>query len=358
MSHLFLLFCGIQLLAESDFAWFNVLNSFSYPLDFETGFGPFLIWLSLFTLAIYFVTSSDSGSLIVDNLASNGFERTHWIQRIFWAFTEGAVATALLVAGGSQALRSLQSASILAGLPFTAMLALMCISIHRMCIRAEKNDKEDVETSLQSEYKSFKIFAMPIFGGVFDIFEYLISCGCVHPVRKEFMPFPSSQELIDFAVATILPFVPLYQIYSKFAPKESDKTSNMVGAAIYGSIFIMWVVLFALMGSVSRGLRGFAWCLFLFNGCILSVLRSKFSSILTSSCLLLSSTRYFCWQFDHGLTRFFLFFLTAVNFRARFGIDGNMVADYMLSCFMWPQIIVQMARELESNPIEKEDVEV
>lgn len=59
---------------EPDFAWFNVLNSFSYPLDFESGFGPFLIWLSLFTLAIYFVTSSDSGSLIVDNLASNGFE--------------------------------------------------------------------------------------------------------------------------------------------------------------------------------------------------------------------------------------------------------------------------------------------
>jgi hypothetical protein len=264
------------MLAEGDFAWFNVLNSFSYPLDFDTGFGPFLIWLSLFTLSIYFVTSSDSGSLIVDNLASNGFEQTHWLQRVFWAFTEGAVATALLVAGGNQALRSLQSASILSGLPFTVMLALMCISIYRMCIRAEKNDKEDKEVSLQEDYKSSKVFKMPIFAGVFDIFEYLVSLGSVHPVRKEFMPLPTAKDFFDFVVAAVFPFVPLYQIYTKFSPKESAKTSNMVGAGIYGAIFIMWVALAACVGVVSHGLRGFVWCLLLFNGCILAVLRSKF----------------------------------------------------------------------------------
>jgi choline-glycine betaine transporter len=79
--------------AEADMAWFNVLFSFSFPLDFEYGFGPFLSWLSLFSVAVYFVTSSDSGSLIVDHLASNGFEDTHWLQRVFWAFTEGAVVS-------------------------------------------------------------------------------------------------------------------------------------------------------------------------------------------------------------------------------------------------------------------------
>lgn len=46
--------------------------------------------LSLIALTIYFVTSSDSGSLIVDHLASNGHEDHHWAQRVFWAFTEGA----------------------------------------------------------------------------------------------------------------------------------------------------------------------------------------------------------------------------------------------------------------------------
>ena len=76
--------------------------------------------LSLVALTIYFVTSSDSGSLIVDHLASNGHEDHHWAQRVFWAFTEGAVATALLVAGGSRALAALQAASIVFGLPFVS----------------------------------------------------------------------------------------------------------------------------------------------------------------------------------------------------------------------------------------------
>ena len=55
--------------------------------------------ISIFALAVYFITSSDSGSLVVDTLASNGAEEHHWIQRVFWALTEGALATGLLVAG-------------------------------------------------------------------------------------------------------------------------------------------------------------------------------------------------------------------------------------------------------------------
>jgi choline-glycine betaine transporter len=64
-----------------------VLNSFSFPDDLESGFGQFLVVLFLFTLAIYFVTSSDSGSLVVDHLSANGRKKHHSIQRIFWAFT-------------------------------------------------------------------------------------------------------------------------------------------------------------------------------------------------------------------------------------------------------------------------------
>merc|ERR1712072_769761 len=87
--------------------------SFSYPGlglggDFG-GFGRFLSGFSLFALAIYFITSSDSGSLVVDILASNGAKEHNWLQRVFWAVTEGGVATALLVAGGSRALSALSS---------------------------------------------------------------------------------------------------------------------------------------------------------------------------------------------------------------------------------------------------------
>mmetsp|Transcript_14103 Transcript_14103/g.16323 ORF Transcript_14103/g.16323 Transcript_14103/m.16323 type:complete len:115 (-) Transcript_14103:38-382(-) len=95
------------------------MYSFSYPDSSTTGFGgfgPFLSGLSLITLAIYFITSSDSGSLVVDILASNGATEHQWIQRVFWAVTEGAVACALLIAGDTQALKALQAASIVFGL--------------------------------------------------------------------------------------------------------------------------------------------------------------------------------------------------------------------------------------------------
>ena len=107
-------------------AWFNVMFSFNYnggDPNFA-GFGGFMAGLSLIALTIYFVTSSDSGSLIVDHLASNGHEDHHWLQRVFWALTEGAVATALLVAGGGKALGALQAASIVFGLPFVSNIAL------------------------------------------------------------------------------------------------------------------------------------------------------------------------------------------------------------------------------------------
>ena len=53
-------------------------------------------------IVLYFVTSSDSGSLVIDCLASNGDPDPPAVQRVFWATMEGATATALLVAGGKE----------------------------------------------------------------------------------------------------------------------------------------------------------------------------------------------------------------------------------------------------------------
>merc|ERR1719361_2233125 len=76
---------------------YKMFYSFSYPESFGgVGLGPTFSVIYIFTLAVYFASSSDSGSLIVDHLASNGRKKHHWIQRFFWAITEGAVATALL----------------------------------------------------------------------------------------------------------------------------------------------------------------------------------------------------------------------------------------------------------------------
>ncbi len=79
-------------------------------------------------VTIFFVTSSDSGSLVVDHLTSGGKLDSPVPQRVFWAVTEGLVAAVLLWGGG---LTALQSASIATGLPFTVVLFIMCYSLYR-----------------------------------------------------------------------------------------------------------------------------------------------------------------------------------------------------------------------------------
>ncbi|AYD63428.1 BCCT family transporter [Achromobacter sp. B7] len=72
-------------------------------------------------VAVFFVTSADSGALVVDLLASGGSDRTPVWQRIFWSVLMGAVAIALLLADG---LTALQTATIASALPFSIILLL------------------------------------------------------------------------------------------------------------------------------------------------------------------------------------------------------------------------------------------
>lgn len=64
------------------------------------------------SLFLYFVTSSDSASLVIDCLTANGDPDPPYVQRVFWSLTEGAVAITLLYAGedtGLKALRGFES---------------------------------------------------------------------------------------------------------------------------------------------------------------------------------------------------------------------------------------------------------
>lgn len=83
---------------------------------------------SLLTVAVvtlFFATSSDSGSLVVDMLTNGGDPHPNRGQRFFWAVTEGAVTGVLLVVGGRTAVEALQAASVTAGLPFAVVLLLV-----------------------------------------------------------------------------------------------------------------------------------------------------------------------------------------------------------------------------------------
>ena len=82
--------------------------------------------IGILLVIVFFVTSSDSGSLVIDTITAGGKIDAPVPQRVFWATFEGAVAIVLLVGGG---LTALQAAVISTGLPFTLVLLLMCWAI-------------------------------------------------------------------------------------------------------------------------------------------------------------------------------------------------------------------------------------
>ena len=79
---------------------------------------------------VFFVTSSDSGSLVIDSITAGGKVDAPVPQRIFWATMEGIIAAALLFGGGADALGALQAAAITVGLPFTVVLLAMCVALY------------------------------------------------------------------------------------------------------------------------------------------------------------------------------------------------------------------------------------
>lgn len=85
--------------------------------------------LAIVLVLIFFVTSSDSGSLVIDSITSGGKLDAPVPQRILWAVLEGAIAAALLYGGGNEALKALQAGAITAGLPFTIVLIVMSVSL-------------------------------------------------------------------------------------------------------------------------------------------------------------------------------------------------------------------------------------
>jgi len=90
-----------------------------------------LSFITVILIITFFVTSSDSGSLVIDSLASGGAAVTPVWQRIFWASIEGVVAATLLVAGG---LSALQTMAIASALPFSLIMIVAAIGLWRALI--------------------------------------------------------------------------------------------------------------------------------------------------------------------------------------------------------------------------------
>ena len=81
--------------------------------------------IAIVLVVVFFVTSSDSGSLVIDTITAGGKLDPPVAQRVFWCAFEGLVAIALLLGGG---LAALQAAALATGFPFALVLVAMCFS--------------------------------------------------------------------------------------------------------------------------------------------------------------------------------------------------------------------------------------
>jgi BCCT family betaine/carnitine transporter len=82
--------------------------------------------VAIVLVVLFFITSSDSGSLVIDTITAGGKINAPVSQRVFWVLLEGALAIALLLGGG---LVALQAMAVSTGLPFTLVLLVGCVAI-------------------------------------------------------------------------------------------------------------------------------------------------------------------------------------------------------------------------------------
>ncbi|WP_205597665.1 choline BCCT transporter BetT [Paraferrimonas sp. SM1919] len=111
-----------------------------------------LIGISILMIVVFFVTSCDSGAMVIDMLCSNGLSETPLWQRLFWAIAVGVVAATLTIAGGLQALQTMTIAS---ALPFSIVLLIACFGLLRsLNLDSVKRDTLTLNPSAQAIHSS------------------------------------------------------------------------------------------------------------------------------------------------------------------------------------------------------------
>ncbi|TQL62986.1 choline/glycine/proline betaine transport protein [Propioniferax innocua] len=108
----------------------------------ELPLGSLFAVIAIILVAVFFITSSDSGSLVVDMLASGGHPNPPTWSRVLWAVMEGAVAIALLLAGG---LGALQAGAIATALPFSLVLAAMAVAVIKVLRGIVQENEREAE---------------------------------------------------------------------------------------------------------------------------------------------------------------------------------------------------------------------
>ena len=83
-------------------------------------------FIAIILVVVFFITSSDSGSLVIDTIAAGGKVNAPTPQRVFWCTFEGVIAVVLLLGGGLAALHAM---AVSTGFPFTIVLLVACVAV-------------------------------------------------------------------------------------------------------------------------------------------------------------------------------------------------------------------------------------
>ena len=218
----------------------------------------FLWGLLLIGITLYFITSSDSGSYVDDVISANGLAKPPIVQKIFWCWTEGCLAIALLVVGDKadgDALGAVRAVSIVAGLPFTLMLCFMCTSVWR----ALKIDAGDDDICQATQWST----------GVLDIADRFN----VRPANATAEQRYSLPERVqNLATAIFAPFIGVFQTCE--AEFGVGAPIAKVQAAFNALFFYIWLALMCTSGE-DRQWAWLGWTFFLFHVMQITGLRAS-----------------------------------------------------------------------------------
>jgi len=273
-------------------ALWEVIEAYSF------GMTKFMSFITIVAVITYFVTSSDSGSMVVDMMCSNGMQEPPLLQRIFWGIVEGAVAFSLIEAGGADALSALQTASIAAGLPFCIIMIGMMVATYQMFVDLETDNPNFLED--QAEMIKQKT------------------------VQKE-KPIRFKRRILEYVNNTIMSILccccrggepgPCKTLIAIFAPSYVD-AQTMIASGInpwFGAVssavfFFMWI-LFDIVDAAEEGLWTFGWLC------------------------------YFAFVVITAMNR------TAI--RQKFNLRGNSACDCCIVFWFYPCAVMQISQEVE-----------
>ncbi len=137
---------GTMVNQNTSVALFVFLENFPYS--------QVLSFISVLMIVIFFVTSCDSGAMVLDMLCSHGKNDTPLWQRLYWALGVGIVAAILTLVGG---LNALQTMTIISALPFAIILLFAMVGLMKaLKVEGAKQVSQQMHTSLQQPYENME----------------------------------------------------------------------------------------------------------------------------------------------------------------------------------------------------------